>query len=45
MQMASASTLSATAINLTVNAPSNPLKPGRQQVDVSVDRRDIRLRT
>ncbi len=41
LQAAAATALNGTAIGVTVNVASNPLKPGAQQVEVSVDPQDV----
>jgi hypothetical protein len=43
LQAAAATALNGTAIGVTVNVASNPLKPGTQQIEVSVDPHDIRF--
>ena len=43
LQSAAATALNGTAIGVTVNVASNPLKPGSQQIEVSVDPHDVRF--
>ena len=43
LQTAAATALNGTAIGVTVNVASNPLKPGMQQIEVSVDPQDVRF--
>ena len=43
LQAAAASALNGTAIGVRVNVASNPLKPGTQQIEVSVDQQDLRF--
>jgi hypothetical protein len=43
LQTAAASALNSTAIGLTLNIATNPLKPGAQQIEISVDSKDLRF--
>jgi VWFA-related protein len=43
LKAAAATALNGTAIGVTVNVASNPLKPGSQQIEVSVDPHDVRF--
>jgi hypothetical protein len=43
LQSAAATALNGTAIGVTVNVASNPLKPGTQQIEVTVDQQDVRF--
>jgi hypothetical protein len=43
LQAAAATALNGTAISVTVNMASNPLQPGTQQIEVSVDPHDVRF--
>jgi VWFA-related protein len=43
LQSAAASALNGTAIGVTTNIASNPLKPGAQQIEILVDPQDLRF--
>jgi VWFA-related protein len=43
LQAAAATALNGTAIGVTVNVASNPLQPGTQQIEVSVEPQDVRF--
>ena len=43
LRAAASTALNGTAIGVTVNVASNPLKPGAQPVEVSIDQRDLRF--